>query len=112
MQASEFSSAAASTIEALSSAAHGAIGVCRSGGERLGELADAGWQRSFEQASPRLSPETRRNAANAHQVLSNLYRQGVQASSTGADAAVDVLARVAATAVQRAASFAASRKTA
>lgn len=96
-------------VESFGTTAHSALDACREGGERLGSIAGARWDRAFKQASPRLTPETRRNAAHARKVFARYYRQGLQASTTGAGTVVDTLVSVAETAIDRAAAYQAAR---
>ncbi|KQT08733.1 hypothetical protein [Ramlibacter sp. Leaf400] len=93
---------AAQVVEAFGVTAHGAIDAYRAGGERLGRFAAERWDIAFEQARPRLSAETRRNAANARKVFARYYRQGLQLSSSGAGTAVDTLVQAADGALARA----------
>lgn len=102
MNTTAITSTAAQLLDAFDTTAHTAIDAYRSGGERLGELAARRWDRAFRQASPRLSAETRRNAANARKVFSRYYRQGLALSSGGAGVVVDTLVQAAGTAIERA----------
>lgn len=102
MNKTDIASTASQFVEAFGSTAHTAIGAYRSGGDRLGEFAARRWDRAFRQASPRLSAETRRNAANARKVFSRYYRQGLALSSSGAGVVVDTLVQAAGTAIERA----------
>ena len=112
MNTQHFSSTATNAIEAFGTTAHSAIDAYREGGERLAQLAGAQWKRAFREASPKLSPETRKNAAHAQKVFGGYYARGLQLSAGGAATAVDATVKVAATAVERAAAFAQARKTA
>ena len=109
MNTSTLSTKATQFVEAFGTTAHSAIDAAREGGERLGELAGERWDRAFEEASPRLKPETRRHATNARKVFARYYRQGLQASTTGADTVVDTLVQAAGTAIERAAALQAAR---
>lgn len=100
---------AAQFVEAFAVNAHGAIHACIAGGERLGEFAAERWDRAFEQARPRLSAQTRRNAAHARKVFSRYYHAGLQRSGEGAGRAVDALARAAGRAIERAEALRAAR---
>jgi hypothetical protein len=101
-----FTTNASRIIETAGSTAHSAIGAWRDGGERMAELAATQWDKSFRQASPRLSPETRRNAGRAQKAFGRAYRRGLQLSTAGAVVAVDAAVRAAGTAVERAAEYA------
>jgi hypothetical protein len=96
-------------VEAFGTTAHSAIAAWRAGGERLGDVAAQRWDSAFAQARPQLSAETRRNAAQARKVAARYWRQGLQASTGGADAAVDALVQVAGSALQRAEALRQSR---
>lgn len=96
-------------VEAFGTTAHSALHACREGGERLGALAGERWDRAFKEASPRLKPETRRNAAKARKVFARYYHQGLQVSTTGAGTVVDTLVQAAETAIERAAAYQAAR---
>lgn len=104
-----FSTTAARIIEAASQNAHQGIDAYLQGGQRLAELAGRQWDRSFSQASDRLTPETRKNAARARQVLGNYYATGLKLSAHGAGRAVDSVLSAASGAVERAAAFAQTR---
>lgn len=112
MNTKQFSKSAAQAIDVFGATAHGAINAYREGGERLGQLAGQRWNKAFRQASPQLSAETRKNAAHARKVFAGYYARGVQLSASGAEAAVDTVVQAAATAVERAAAYAAARKAA
>jgi hypothetical protein len=109
MNDNRFTATAAQFVEAFGSNAHGAIDTCIAGGERLGEFAAERWDRAFEEASPRLSAETRRNAANARKVFARYYRRGLERSGEGAARAVDAMVKAAGGAIERAEAFRAAR---
>ncbi len=109
MNDNRITATAAQFVEAFGSNAHGAIDACIAGGERLGGFAAERWDRAFEQASPRLSAETRRNAANAREVFSRYYRQGLERSGGGAARAVDAMVKAAGSAIERAEAFRCAR---
>jgi hypothetical protein len=101
-QTTRFAATATQVVEAFESTAHTAIDAFSAGGERLGDFAAARWDRAFKETSPRLTPETRRNAANARRVVGRYYRQGLSLSTTGATAVVSTLVQAAGTAIERA----------
>ena len=109
MNTNQLSSVAHQWIDGFDSTAHTAIGAWRDGGERLGQAARERWDTAFRQASPELSPETRRNATHARKVIGGYYAKGVQVSASGAEVAVDTLVQAARTAVERAATWQQSR---
>jgi len=109
MNDNRITATAAQFVEAFGSNAHGAIDTCIAGGERLGEFAAERWDRAFEQASPRLSAETRRNASHAREVFARYYRQGLERSGEGAARAVDVMVKAAGSAIERAEAFRSTR---
>lgn len=101
MNANAFTTAT-QLVEAFGATVHSAIDAYRAGGDRLGEFAAQRWDRAFREASPRLSAETRRNAANARKVFGRYYRQGLKLSSSGAGVAVDTVVQAAGTVIGRA----------
>jgi ABC-type hemin transport system substrate-binding protein len=109
MNAPRFATTATQFVEAFGTTAHSAIDACREGGDRLGELAAERWDRAFKEASPRLKPETRRNATNARKVFARYYQRGLEASTTGAGTVVDTLVEAAGTAIERAAAYQSQR---
>lgn len=90
-------------------AAHHAIGVYREGGERLAGALEQRWKKALKESSPKLKPETRKNAARAQQVFSGYYAKGLALSADGAEVVVDTLVGAAVAAVERAAAFAQAR---
>ncbi|MEP6824035.1 MAG: hypothetical protein ABI919_04410 [Ramlibacter sp.] len=112
MNTHQFSAAATNAIDAFGTTAHSAIDAYRKGGERLAQLADHQWKRAFREAGPKLTPETRKNAAHAQKVFGGYYARGLDLSAGGAATAVDTAVKAAATAVERAAAFTQYRKTA
>jgi hypothetical protein len=92
-------------IDGFGSTAHVAIDAWRDGGERLGQAAKSRWDAALKQSAPKLSPETRRNAAHAQKVLGGYYSRGVRLSAGGAEVAVDTLVQAARVAVDRAAAW-------
>ena len=109
MTSTNFSAAAANVIDAFGTTAHSAIDAYREGGQRLGELAGQRWTSAFRKASPKLTAETRKNAAHAKKVIGGYYTKGVQLSASGAEVAVETVVQVASTAVERACAFAQQR---
>jgi hypothetical protein len=109
MNAPHFSKTATQFVEAFGTTAHSAIDACREGGERLGDLAADRWDRSFKEASPRLKPETRRNALHAREVFARYYQRGLEASTSGAATVVDTLVQAAGGAIERAAAYQSTR---
>jgi hypothetical protein len=79
--------------------AHRAIAGWRTGGDRLGQVARARWDRAFAESSPQLSPETRRNASHFRDVVAGCYSRGLELSATGAERAVASLVEAAQSAV-------------
>ncbi|HSV48665.1 MAG TPA: hypothetical protein VLJ58_22950 [Ramlibacter sp.] len=105
MNSTDFASAATHFVEAFGSTAHSAIDAWRAGGERLGDFAGARWNHAFREASPKLSPETRRNATHAKKVIGGYYQRGVALSTSGAEVAVDTVVQVTTAAIARAEAF-------
>ncbi len=96
-------------ITRFDATARRAIGAWREGGERLGELTRGKWDGAFQESSPKLSPETRRNAKRAQQAFAGGYVKAVDLSATGATFAVDRIVEGARTAVERAGTWRAGR---
>jgi len=109
MTTTKFSTTAAAAIDAFESTAQSAIDAYREGGQRIGELAGERWASAFRKASPRLTAETRKNAAHARKVVGGYYTKGMRLSARGAEIAVETIALVASTALERADAFAQQR---
>ena len=105
MKSNEFTSVATGLVETFGSTARGVIAAYLEGGERLGDLASRRWNAALKETSPRLTPETRKNAAHAKEVFGGYYARGLQLSASGAVVAVDTLVQVTTTAIERAAAF-------
>jgi hypothetical protein len=105
MAQENFRSSAEQWLAGFDRQAHQAVTQLRESSDRLGTFARGRWDRAFDESSPKLSEETRRNASHARDVFSRWYAKGVDVSTTGADRAVDVLVDVARTAVTRAADW-------
>jgi hypothetical protein len=103
MDKQALSSTARQWIAGFDSNARLAIGAWREGGDRLGDVARERWDSAFEQAKPKLSPETRRNASHARDVFAGIYAKGIVLSAIGAEVAVETLVEAARAAVDRAA---------
>ncbi len=100
-----FSANATDLVANFGNAAHHAIGVYREGGERLADTLEQRWKAALKETAPKLTPETRKNAARAQQVFSGYYAKGLALSAAGAEAVIDTLGGAAVTAIERAASF-------
>jgi hypothetical protein len=101
MDTTFFFTNASRLIDTAGRTAHSAIGAYRQGGERLAQVADQQWNESFRAARPRLTPETRRNAAHAKRVVGGYYSRGLDLSARRAATAVDTLLATASTLVAR-----------
>ncbi|HSV34115.1 MAG TPA: hypothetical protein VLI46_01100 [Ramlibacter sp.] len=108
MDAKAFSATATDFIAHAGQAAHQAIGLYRESGDRLAATLEQRWKTALKESSPRLTPETRRNAARAQQAFSTYYAKGLALSASGAGVVVDTVVGAAITAVERAAAFAAA----
>jgi hypothetical protein len=100
-----FRTSAQQWISGFDTQARRAIAGWRTGGDRLGDAARARWDQAYEQSSPKLSEETRRNASHARDVFARCYGKGVDLSATGAEVAVDTVVQAARIAVARAADW-------
>src|SRR3954467_1404496 len=89
MDPRNFTDTATSLIANFGQAAHHAIGMYREGGERLAEGTSQRWQAAFKAASPQLSPETRKNAKHAKDVVGRYYARGLALSADGAEVVID-----------------------
>ena len=105
MKTTEFTSTATGLIDTFGENARKVIAAYREGGEHLGQLAEQRWKAALKEASPKLTPETRRNAAHAKAVFGGYYARSLQMSASGAEVVVKTLIEVATTAVERAAAF-------
>jgi hypothetical protein len=99
MDKNAFRSTAQHWISGFDTGAHRAIAGWRAGGDRLGHAARARWDRAFAESSPRLSPETRRNASHFRDVVAGCYSRGLDLSANGAERAVASLVQAARVAV-------------
>ena len=106
MDTSNFTNTATSLIANFGQAAHQAIGIYRDGGERLAQGAAQRWQAAFKEASPKLTPETRKNAKHAKDVVGRYYARGLALSADGAEVVVDTFVGAAITGVERMGAFA------
>ena len=100
-----FSATATELIANFGNAAHHAIGVYREGGERLADVLDQRWKSALKETSPKLTPETRKNAARAQQIFSGYYAKGLAFSADGAEVVIDTLVGAVVATVQRTAAF-------
>ena len=101
MKATTFATTAATFIEQFGQAAHRAVDVYREAGERLAVVADERWSTAFAQSSPKLSKETRKNAAHAREVFAGYYAKGLTVTADGAQTAIDTFVEAAVSATQR-----------
>jgi hypothetical protein len=92
-------------IAGFGNGAHHVIGLYREGGERLADAMEQRWKSALKQNAPKLTPETRKNAAHAQQVFSGYYAKGLAMSADGAQVVVDTLVGAAIAAVERVAAF-------
>jgi len=112
MNTNAFSATATELVAKFGNTAHEAIGAWREGGERLAGTLEQRWKSALKETSPKLTAETRRNAARAQQAFSTCYAKGLNLSADGAVAVVDTLVGATVAAIERAAALAAqARKT-
>jgi hypothetical protein len=112
MNTNDFSTNATRYIAGFGNAAHQVIGFYREGGERLADTLEQRWNKALKESSPKLTPETRKNAARAQQAFSTLYAKGLALSADGAEVVVDTVVGAAVAAVERAAAIKARTQTA
>lgn len=105
MNTQSFSTTTTGLIANFGNAVHHAIGLYREGGERLANTLEERWKAALKETSPKLTPETRKNAARAQQAFSAYYAKGLALSADGAEVVIDTLVGAAVTAVERAAAF-------
>ena len=105
MHKHEFTTAAKSALGRFGQSAHEAIELYREGGDRIAALAGQRWDRAFAQAKPQLSPETRKNAANAKRVAGRYWTRGVAMSADGAKVAVDTFVGATIAGIERVAAY-------
>ena len=99
------SSPVAELAAGVGNAAHQVIWAYRLGGEWIGELAAARWDKAFKESSPKLSAETRENATHARDVFGGYYSRGLALSVGGAEAVVDTVVGATVAAAQRVSSY-------
>ena len=100
-----FSANATDLVAHFGNAAHHAIGVYREGGERLADTLEQRWKAALKETAPKLTPETRKNAARAQQAFSGYYARGLALTADGAEVVVDTVVGAAVAAIERAAAF-------
>src|SRR6187200_2599956 len=105
-----FSTNAADLIANLGNAAHHAVGMYRKGGERLADTLEQRWNAALKEAAPKLTPETRKNAARAQQKFSSFYARSLAMTTDGAQVVVDTLVGATVSAIERAATYAQTHK--
>jgi len=107
MNTTHFSKTATGVIATAGSTAHKAIDAYRTGGERLNHALAQRWSRALKHSAPKLTPETRKNAAHAQKVFSGYYAKGIALTADGAAVVVDTLVGAALATTQKATAFAA-----
>ena len=114
MDTHTISTAAIDLVGRFGHGAHRVIGLYREGGERASTTLDRRWNTAFEQARPRLTAETRKNAVRAKNAFTSFYSKTLTVSAGGAEVAVDTFVGAAVSAIIRASEFAEAnlRKTA
>lgn len=112
MNTNTFSTTATEFVARFGNTAHDVIDAYRDGGERLAGTLEQRWKAALKETSPKLTPETRRNAARAQHAFSAYYAKGLNLSADGAVVVVDTLVGATVAAIERAAALAAqARKT-
>lgn len=112
MDTNTLSTTATELVARFGNTAHDVIGAYRDGGERLAGTLEQRWKAALKETSPKLTPETRRNAARAQHAFSAYYAKGLNLSADGAVVVVDTLVGATVAAIERAAALAAqARKT-
>jgi hypothetical protein len=106
MDTRNFTTTATTLIANFGQAAHQAIGIYREGGERLAQGVSQRWQTAFREASPQLTPETRKNAKHAKEVAGRYYARGLALSADGAEVVIDTFVGAAIAGIERVGAFA------
>ncbi|MES2784826.1 MAG: hypothetical protein V4684_05130 [Pseudomonadota bacterium] len=105
MTTSKNAAAAKTVVASVGTTAHQVVGLYRKGGKRLATAVGKRWDAAFKDASPKLSAETRKNAAHAQEVIGNYYARGLALSAGGAEVVIDTLVGATISAIDRAATF-------
>ncbi|MDB5874376.1 MAG: hypothetical protein JWQ07_3818 [Ramlibacter sp.] len=110
MTTKAFSATATDLVANFGNTAHRAIGLYREGGERFANTLEQRWKTALKETSPKLTAETRKNAARAQQKFSTYYARSLAVTADGAEVVVDTLVGATVAAIERAAAFAQARK--
>lgn len=102
MNTTTFSAAATDLVGKFGNTAHHVIGLYREGGERAADTLEQRWHAAFKQTSPKLTPETRKNAARAQKAFSAWYAKSLAMSADGAEVVVDTVVGATVAAIARA----------
>ncbi|MES2633522.1 MAG: hypothetical protein V4669_11155 [Pseudomonadota bacterium] len=105
MTTDKIASTAKTVVANAGNAAHQGVGLYRKGGKRLAAVVGKRWDAAFKEASPKLSAETRKNAAHAQEVIGSYYTRGLALSADGAVVVIDTLVGATITAIDRAATL-------
>ena len=105
MDTRTFSATTSALIENWGQAGHKAVAAYRQGGERLASTFEQRWKAALKETSPKLTPETRKNAARAQEAFGGLYAKGLALSAEGAEIVIGALVGTAVAAVERTAAF-------
>ncbi len=97
--------AAKTIVTNVGTTAHQGVGLYRKGGKRLATVLGKRWDTAFKDASPKLSAETRKNAAHAQKVVGSYYSRGLALSADGAEVVIDTLIGATISAIDRAATL-------
>ncbi|WP_048441855.1 hypothetical protein [Caenimonas sp. SL110] len=105
MTTEKITATAKTVIANVGNTAHQGVGLYRKGGKRLATVMGKRWDAAFKDASPKLSAETRKNAAHAQEVIGSYYSRGLALSADGAVVVIDTLVGGAITAIDLAATL-------
>jgi hypothetical protein len=106
MDTNHISATATDLVAKFGNTAHHVIGLYRDGGERLAGTLEQRWKAALKKTSPKLTPETRKNATRAQQAFSSYYAKGLALSADGAEVVIDTMVGATVTAIERTAAFA------
>ncbi|HSI55119.1 MAG: hypothetical protein ACAH21_12690 [Ramlibacter sp.] len=110
MNTHAFSATATTAVANFGNTAHQVISMYRDGGERIARTLEQRWNAALKEAAPKLTPETRKNAARAQQKFSSFYARSLAMTTDGAQVVVDTLVGATVSAIERAATYAQTHK--
>lgn len=101
MQATNLSIITNDLIASYGNTAKNVIQAYRAGGDRMVDFLEQRWDSAFQESSPQLTAEVRKNALNAQKVLGSYYAKGVAMTTEGAESVVDKFIKFAADGIEQ-----------